>query len=126
MSLSLLLIMIAALLPLMSCFGCLFLLQSINKSSKKYQALILNLKRQGTYEEWVYQHKALVFLERIYLYFRISVVLLVVIGFMIEFVSMPKIFITSLEILGYAYWPLAFVFIIMLSKQYKKVPELQS
>jgi hypothetical protein len=103
MSLSLLLIMIVALLPLMSCFGCLFLLQSINKSSKKYQALIIKLKRQGTYEEWVYQHKALVFLERIYLYFRISVVLLVVIGFMIEFVSMPKIFITSLEILGYAY-----------------------
>jgi hypothetical protein len=98
----------------------------VAKTSKKYRTFILDLKKQGKYEEWAHQHKYLVLLEKIYRYFGVSIIVLALIGFLIRFGSIPKIIVTILEVVGYTYWPLAFILMITLSKLYKKVPELQS
>src|SRR6266540_6324979 len=100
-----LLFFIMLFLPLVSCLACLFLLKSVAKSSQKYQTLIRRLKKQGTYEEWADRHKQLVLLENLFRYFRFSVILLVLIGFLIEFASMPRFAVVVLEVIGYTYWP---------------------
>ncbi len=123
---SLLLVMLLALLPLGSCLGCIFMLKPVVKASKNYRAVILKLNEQGKYEKWARQHKDLVFLEKAYRYFGISVILPVLIGFSIEFASIPEIIVTILKVVGFAYWPLAFIFLLTISKSYKKVPKLQS
>ncbi len=127
---SLLLIMLVAIVPLGSCLGCLFMLKPIVKASKNYRAVILKLKERGKYEEWTHQHKDLVLLEKVSQYLStsvvLSVILLILIGFLIEFASMPEIIVTILKVVGFTFWPLAFIFLLRISKLYKKIPELQS
>ncbi len=128
MSPSLFLVMLIALLPLASCFGCVVLLKPVANASKKYQIFILKLKKQDKYEEWTQQHKDSALLEKVSQYLStgviLSVILLVSIGFLIEFASMPEIIATILRVVGFAYWPLAFIFLLTISKLYKRVPKL--
>ncbi len=125
MSSSLFWIILVLMLEGASVLGYVFLVKSVAKTSKKYQAFILRSKKQGNYEEWTHQHKYLVLLEKIYQYIKVSFIVLVLIGFVIEFASIPKIAKTILEVIAYTYWPLAFILMISLSKLHKKVPELQ-
>ena len=120
-----LIILLLITIPGASCIGCLLLLQSIAKNSKKHQIFIRKLKKQGKYEEWAHQHKYSVLLEKIYQYKRASIIVLVLMGFLIALPSAPKIFVTILEVVGYVYWPLAFIVILTVSNLYKKSPELQ-
>jgi len=118
-------LLIILMLPAASCIACLYLHKSVAKSSQKYQSFILELKKQGKFEEWAYEHKALVFLENIYRYFKLSIILLLLIGFVTASPSTPKIVTNILEGVGYVYWPLAFACFFAISKLHKSVPELQ-
>jgi hypothetical protein len=126
MDASLLVFMLLALLPTLLVLGCLWLLIYLTKTSKKYQSFILKLKQQGKYAEWAGQHKLLVFLEKLFPWLRFSIILFFVIGFMIEYGSVPSWVHVALNIIGYFYWFVALVVLLMMYNQYKKVPELQS
>ena len=112
--------------PVASFYGYLFLIQSVEKTSKKYRTFTLSLKKQGGYENWAHQNKYLVLFDKVYKYTKASFFVAILIGFVIKFVSMPKLAVTILEITVYIYWPIVFIFMIILSKLYKKIPELQT
>jgi hypothetical protein len=124
MSSSLFLIILLITLPAASCIGCLLLLQSVAKNSKKHQLFIRKLKKQGKYEEWVSQHKYSVLAEKVYQYKRSSIIMLVLIGFLITLPSVPNNIVIILEIVGYVYWPLAFLVIFTIYNLYKKGTDL--
>ena len=123
---SLFLVMLLLIPPVASFYGYLSLIQSATKTSKKYRAFIFKLKKQGNYEEWAHQHKYLVLLDKFYKYTKASFFVAILIGFVIEFASIPKIVVITLEVIAYIYWPIIFTFMITLSNLYKKVPELQN
>jgi hypothetical protein len=50
--------------------------------------------------------------------------LLVFISIMIQLASLPQMVLVILEIIAYIYWPMLLVFLIMISRLRKDVPEL--
>ena len=86
-------VMIFTVLILVSFLGFAFLSLALVRKSKRYRALIRDLKAQNKYEEWAEQHKSLVITDRVIQYSSIIFVLalLLFLGSVKEVISVPRI-----------------------------------
>ena len=121
-------VMAANILIVVSLFGFIILSLSTSKTSKKYRAHILELKKKNIYEAWAVKHANLVTTQKVLQYaggVRI-VALLVILGIVKEVFSAPRIILIIAGSLVYIYWPFSFILMLIISRLYKNIPELQS
>ena len=109
-----------------SLIGYLVLSLSISKTSRKYREFVRGLKKQNQYEAWAKQHSSLIRAERILQYGSILclLALFIFIGTVKGFISAPRIILVISAVLVYLFWPFCFVSTLVISRLYKKVPEL--
>ncbi len=119
-------IIVIELLVVGSLIGYLVLSLSISRKSKRYRALIRDLKKQNKYKEWAEQHKSLVMIDRVIQYSGVLflLALLIFVGSVREVISPPRILSLASGILVNVFWPFSFVLLMVLSRLYKKIPEV--
>ena len=122
------LVMAVEILIFVSFVGSIILTMSTSRTAKRYRDYVLELKKEDKYVEWVEQHKNLVMLNKVYQYAGVLFVLalLVFFGIARDVISAPRIILIISSSLVYAFWPFSFISMLVISRLYKKIPELQS
>ncbi len=111
-----------------SLIGFLFLSLSMSKTSKKYREFVRGLKKKNQYDEWAKQHSQLIIVEKVFQYGSILflLALLIYIGIVKDFISAPRFILIVSAVFVHLFWPFSFVSTLVISRLYKKVPELWS
>ena len=120
--------MVIGLLIVVSLIGSVFLSLSMSKTSKKYRELVRGLKKQNQYVEWSKQHARLVLAERVFQYGSVVflLALFAYVGSVYDFIAVPRLILIVSAILVYLFWPFYFISLLVISRLYRTVPELQS
>ena|SRR5215216_3925648 len=113
---------------LISVVGCVVLMLSTSATSRKYRALVLELKKRDQYEAWAKQHSQLVAVKSFMRYSGIVFILAIFIHFGIlkDMIPAPTIVSLILGALIYVLWLVTFISMLIVSQLYKKIPELQN
>jgi hypothetical protein len=108
--------------------GCVVLSLFMSKTGRKYREFVDELKKQNRYAEWAKQHSRLILVQNVFQYSGVLFLLALLVYFSIvkDFISAPRMILIVSETLIYLFWPFSFVSLLVISRFYKKIPELWS
>jgi hypothetical protein len=107
------LLLISGVTAIGSIIGIVFLAFSMLKSSKKYQAYILELKQRGKYQEWIERNKGQRLFLKIAIGFAVLFLLAFLVTFVKEFITVPSTVLMLTRVLIYLFYPYTFIAVLI-------------